>query len=152
LRGLYLAESGRGPDFLNQHGGDAAGMGTWTSLCMTSVLNLGNSPRVLIVRVPENNKEQEDAGKKLLPAKRDERDSCPSHRLIMRLLSMAVIPEERGAFRKQFWKACKDQEERCCDFLVRLRSQSSQKPLDVNHSNCVLHLTCSPGLERSLSS
>ena len=86
---------------------------------MTSVLNLGNSPRVPIVRVPENNKEQEEAGKKSLPAKRDERDSRPSRRRSMRLLSMTIIPEERGAFWKQFWKASEDQDERCCDFLCQ---------------------------------
>ena len=35
--------------------------------------------------------------------------------------------------------------------FVRLRSRSSQKSLDVSRSNCVLQLTCSPGLEPSLS-
>ena len=63
--------------FPYQCGGDVAGMGRRTSPCVTSVLNLGNSPRVPIVRVPENKKEQEDAeeqedaGMKSLPAKRD---------------------------------------------------------------------------------
>jgi hypothetical protein len=42
--------------FPYQCGGDAAGMGRRTSPCMTSVLNLGNSPRVPIVRVPETRK------------------------------------------------------------------------------------------------
>ena len=97
--------------FPYQSGGDAAGMGRRTSPCTTSVLNLGNTPRVPIVCVPENYNEQEDAGKKSLPAKRDERDSRPSHRQIMRLLSMAAIPEERGAFRKRFQKASEDQRE-----------------------------------------
>ena len=103
--------------FPYQCGGDVAGMGRRTSPCVTSVLNLGNSPRVPIVRVPENNKEQEDAGKTSLPAKCDERDSCPSHRQFMRLLSMTVIPEERSAFWKRFWKASDGQDGRCCDFL-----------------------------------
>jgi hypothetical protein len=35
----------------------------------------------------------------------------------MPLLSMAVIPEERGAFPKRFWKASEDQDGWCCDFL-----------------------------------
>ena len=129
-----------------------AGMGRRTSPCTTSVLNLGNSPRVPIVRVPENYNEQEDAGKKSLPAKRDERDSSPSHRRIMRLLSMAVIPEERGAFGNNFGRQARIRTGGAVISFVRLQSRSSQKPLDVSRSNCVLQLTCSLGLERSLLS
>ena len=37
----------------------------------------------------------------------------------MRLLPMAVISEERGAFRKRFRKASEDQDGRCCEFLCQ---------------------------------
>lgn len=84
---------------------------------LTSVLNSGNSPRVPIVRVAEENKNEEDAGKKSLPAERDERDSCPSHMQSMQLLSMAVFPEERCAFRHHFWDASRDEDGRCCKFV-----------------------------------
>jgi hypothetical protein len=102
----------------NQRGrGDATGMGRRTSPCMTSVLNLGNLPRVPQVSVAENNKE--DSGKKSLPAERDERSSLPSHRRIMHLLSMAVVPEERGAFMQRFREASRDEDGRCCEFLCQ---------------------------------
>jgi hypothetical protein len=106
--------------FPYQRGGvDVAGMGRRTYLCITSsVLNLGNSPQVPIVRRTARNK-KDNAGKKSLAAKRSEMDSRPSHRQTMRLLSSAVIPEERGAFRKRFRKASKDQDGRCCDFVCQ---------------------------------
>jgi hypothetical protein len=49
---------------------------------------------------------REDDAKKQLPTNRDERNSCPTHRQLMALLSiMADIPEERASFRKPFWEA-----------------------------------------------
>ncbi|KAI2490750.1 hypothetical protein MHU86_23819 [Fragilaria crotonensis] len=90
----------------NRRGGDrVAGMGNKTSPCKTSVLNLGKTPRVPGLHVVD---EKKDA-KKQLPAKRNERESLPTNRRIMRLLSMAVIPEERSAFRRRFRRASKDE-------------------------------------------
>jgi len=98
----------------NRRGSDAiAGMGRRTSPCVTSVLNLGNSPRVPRVHIVDS--KQEDAEAKSLPAQRDERKSRPSHRRIMSLLSMAVIPEERAAFRQRFRAGSKDEDGRCCE-------------------------------------
>jgi hypothetical protein len=90
----------------NRRGGDrVAGMGNKTSPCKTSVLNLGKTPRV-----PGSHDvdEKKDANKQL-PAKRNERESLPTNRRIMRLLSMAVIPEKRSAFRQRFRQASKDE-------------------------------------------
>jgi hypothetical protein len=138
--------------FPYRRGGDAAGMGRRTSPSMTSILNLGKSPRVPIVRVPENNKEQEDTGKKSLPAKRDERDSRPSYRQIMRLLSMALFLRRGVRFGNDFGRQARIRTGGAVISFVRLQSRTSQKPLDVSRSNCVLQLTCSPGLERNLRS
>ena len=92
----------------NRRGSDRiAGMGNKTSPCKTSVLNLGKTPRVPGVHVVDK---QEDA-KKRLPAKRDEKHSLPTKRRIMLLLSMAVVPEERRAFRQRFRRASKEGEE-----------------------------------------
>ena len=77
-----------------------AGTGKRTSACLTSVLNLGNSPRVPGVNITADPNQS-------LPAQRNERDSLPTHRRIMLLLSMAVIPEERAAFRSRFRDAIK---------------------------------------------
>jgi hypothetical protein len=52
--------------------------------------------------------EKKDANKQL-PAKRNERESLPTNRRIMRLMSMAVIPEKRSAFRQRFRQASKDE-------------------------------------------
>ena len=84
-----------------------------TSLSVTSVRNLGNSPRVPGARVVE------DEGKSL-PTQRDERNTAPTHRRIMSLLSMAVVPEERGAFGQRFRTASRDEDRKnCCEFLCQ---------------------------------
>ena len=53
---------------------------------------------------------QEDATKQL-PAKRNAKHSLPTNRRIMSLFSMAVVPEERRAFRRRFRRANKEGEE-----------------------------------------
>ena len=70
---------------------------TWnrTSPSVTSVRNLGNSPRVPGGHVVAG-------GGKSLPGLRDERGICPTQRHIMEMLSMAVVPEKRRAFRQRF--------------------------------------------------
>jgi hypothetical protein len=90
-----------------------AGMGRRTSACKTSVLNLGNSPRVPGVSVVA------DETKKSLPAGRDERESLPTRRRIMSLLSMAIVPEERGAFRRRFRDASKAEDGSAREFLCK---------------------------------
>ena len=54
-----------------------------------------------------------------LPVVRNECESRPTHRRIMSLLSMAVIPEERGAFRKRFRVATKHNDRRHLGFLCQ---------------------------------
>ena len=90
-----------------------AGMGRRTSACQTSVLNLGNSPRVPGVGIVA------DETKKSLPAGRNERESLPTRRRIMLLLSMAIAPEERGAFRRRFRDASRDDDGSACEFLCK---------------------------------
>jgi hypothetical protein len=69
--------------------------GNKTSPSVTSVRNLGNSPRVPGVG------DVADGGKSL-PTHRDERRTRPTHVRMMSLLSMAVVPEARSAFRQRF--------------------------------------------------
>ncbi|KAI2493451.1 hypothetical protein MHU86_21108 [Fragilaria crotonensis] len=89
----------------NRRGGDrVAGMGNKTSVQDVGA-KFGKTPRVPGLHVVD---EKKDA-KKQLPAKRNERESLPTNRRIMRLLSMAVIPEERSAFRRRFRRASKDE-------------------------------------------
>jgi hypothetical protein len=83
-------------------------MGRRTSTCQTSVLNLGYSPRVPRVSIVA------DKTKKSLPAGRNERDSLP-----MPLLLMAIVPEERGAFRRRFWDVSKDDDGSARKFLCK---------------------------------
>ena len=90
-----------------------AGMGRRTSACQTSVLNLGNSPRVPGVGIVA------DETKKSLPAGRNERESLPTRRRIMSLLSMAIAPEERGAFRRRFRDASRDDDGSAREFLCK---------------------------------
>jgi hypothetical protein len=99
----------------NRRGSDAIAVmgGRKTSPCVTLVLNLGNSP--LVPRIHIVDSKQEDAEEKSLPAQRDERESRPSHRRNMPLLSIAVIPEERAAFRQSFWAGSKGENEACCE-------------------------------------
>ncbi len=79
-----------------------------------SVWNLGQSPRVL------GSQAIMDGGRNCLPSRRGTRESLPSPLTAMSLLStMAVVPEERRAFRPRFQRAKKDGEE-CglvCKFL-----------------------------------
>jgi hypothetical protein len=92
--------------------GRDVGMRKRTSECLTSVRNLGSkSPRV-----PGMHNMGEKTGTSL-PVLRDERESLPSHRRLMSLLTMAVVPEEREPFRQRFWQAMKDEDGRCCEFL-----------------------------------
>ncbi|KAI2491237.1 hypothetical protein MHU86_23343 [Fragilaria crotonensis] len=72
-----------------------------TSPCTTSVANLGRTARVSESFIVDK---EEDA-KKQLPSNRDERNSYPTHRRLVALLSMAVIPEERASFCERFWEA-----------------------------------------------
>ena len=79
----------------------------------TSVRNLGRSPRVL------GSQAILDGGRNRLPSRRGTRESLPSPSTVMSLLSMAVVPEERRAFRRRFQRAKKDGGE-CgpvCEFL-----------------------------------
>ena len=103
----------------SRHGGDAvAGIGRRTSPCVMSILNLGSSPRVPQLHTTGAvDSKQEDVDKKSLPAQRDERQSLPSHRRIISLLSMAIIPEERAAFRKRFREASNDVDAGGCKFF-----------------------------------
>jgi hypothetical protein len=87
---------------------------TWnrTSPSVTSVRILGNSPRVPGGHVVAG-------GGRCLPGSRDERGACPTQRCTMDLLSMAVVPEERCAFRQRFEGARKDDNGACCNFLCQ---------------------------------
>ena len=119
----------------NRRGGDRiAGMGNKTSPCKTSVLNLGKTPRVPGLHVVDK---QEDATKRL-PAKRDAKHSLPTNRRIMSLLSMAVVPEERRAFRRRL------------TFVV-FRSVGGPRLFSVSLSNYDVRATCSPSLGSSRS-
>ncbi|KAI2512011.1 hypothetical protein MHU86_2299 [Fragilaria crotonensis] len=84
----------------------AAETGNRTSPTMACVRNLGNSPRV----------PGADSGK-FLPTGRDERQNRPTHQRIMTLLSMAVVPEERIAFRRRFVKAMRGGDGECRELL-----------------------------------
>ena len=64
-----------------------------------SVRNLGQSPRVL------GSQAILDGGRNHLPSRRGTRESLPSPLSVMLLLSMAVVPEERCAFRRRFRRA-----------------------------------------------
>ena len=83
--------------------------GNKTSPSVTCVRNLGNSPRVPGVRVLAD-------GGKSLPTQRDERRTRPTHLRVMSLLSMAVVPEERSAFRQRLKTASVDG---CCEFFCQ---------------------------------
>ena len=67
-----------------------------------SVQNLGQSPRAL------GSQAILDGGRNCLPSRRGKRGSLPSPQSVMSLLSMAVVPEERRAFRQRFRRAKKD--------------------------------------------
>ncbi|KAI2492496.1 hypothetical protein MHU86_22076 [Fragilaria crotonensis] len=60
-----------------------------------------------------------DSGK-FLPTGRDERQNRPTHQRIMTLLSMAVVPEERIAFRRRFVKAMRGGDAECRELLCLL--------------------------------
>ncbi|KAI2494824.1 hypothetical protein MHU86_19719 [Fragilaria crotonensis] len=95
--------------------------GNKTSPSVTSVRNLGNSPRVPGVG------DVADGGKSL-PTHRDERRTRPTHVRMMSLLSMAVVPEARSAFRQRFRTASGVG---CNEFLCQTRSASLPKLSDV---------------------
>jgi hypothetical protein len=87
---------------------------TWnrTFPSVTSVRNLGNSPRVPGGHFVAG-------GRRSHPGSHDEVGTRPTQRCIMELLSMAVDPEERRAFRQRFERAHEDESGACCDFLCR---------------------------------
>ena len=68
----------------------------------TTVKNLGRSTRVL------GSQTAVDGGRTRLPSTRGKRESDQSPTAVMSLLSMAVVPEERRAFRRRFRRANKD--------------------------------------------
>jgi hypothetical protein len=67
-----------------------------------SVRNLGQSPCVLGLQAIL------DGWRNRLPSRRGTRESLPCPLTVMSLLSMAVVPEERRAFRRRFQRAKKD--------------------------------------------
>jgi hypothetical protein len=82
----------------NRRDGDRiAGMGNKTSLCKTSVLNLGMTPQVPGLHGLGTH---EDA-KNQFPAKRDEKHSLPTNKRLLLLLLMAVVPEYRRTIRQR---------------------------------------------------
>ena len=87
---------------------------TWnrTSPSVTSVRNLGNSPRVPGGHVMAG-------GGRSLSGSRDERGTRPTQRCVMDLFSMAVVPEERRAFRQRFEGARKEENGACCNFFCQ---------------------------------
>lgn len=92
-----------------------AATGNKTCPSVACVRNLGNSPRVPGACV------RADHVGRVLPTWRDERRSRPTHQRIMSLLSMAVVPEERSAFRRRFRNARSRDVDRteCCEFLCQ---------------------------------
>ena len=72
-----------------------------------SVRNLGQSPRVM------GSQAILDGGQNRLLSRRGLRESLPSPSSVMSLLSMAVKPEERRAFRRRFQRTKKASEEEC---------------------------------------
>ena len=84
--------------------------GNKTSPSEACVRNLGNSPRVPGARMGADER-------KSLPTWRDERRNCPTHQRIMLLLSVAIVPEERSAFRQRFVNAIQGGSGECRKFL-----------------------------------
>jgi hypothetical protein len=80
----------------------AAGMANKSSPCTTSVLNFGETPRVPGAHIVDMETETEVV---LLDC--NEKHTLPTKERIMSMLSMAVIPEERRAFRRRFCQASK---------------------------------------------
>ena len=83
----------------------AAGMANKTSPCTPSVLQLGKTPRVPGAHIVDMETEAEA----VIPD-RNEKHTLPTKVRIMSMLSMALIPEERRAFRKRFCQASKKDE------------------------------------------
>jgi hypothetical protein len=81
--------------------GDGATCNRTLPTAMT-VRNLGQSARVLGFQAVV------DGGRTRLPSRRGKRESAQSPTAVMSLLSMAVVPEERRAFRRRFQRANKD--------------------------------------------
>ena len=93
-----------------------AATGNKTSPSVACVRNLGNSPRV-----PGACMGADHVRVSSFQLWRNERRSRPTHQRIMSLLSMAVVLEERSAFRKRFWNARSQDVDRaeCCEFLCQ---------------------------------
>ena len=70
--------------------------GNQTLLTAMSFRNLGQSPRVSGLQAIL------DGGQKRLPSRRGNKERLPSPSAVMSLLIMAVVPEERRAFRRRF--------------------------------------------------
>ena len=120
---------------------------TWnrTSPSVTSVRNLGNSPRVPGGHVVAG-------GGRSLSGSRDERGTRPTQRCVMDLLSMAVVPEERRAFRQRFEGARKEENGACCNFFAKPRSACFRRRSNASRFNCVRLPKCSPSPDSSRSS
>ncbi len=80
-------------------------MANKTSPCTTSVLNLGKMPRVPGAHIVDMETEAE-----IVLPDRDEKHTFPTKAHIMSVLSMAVILEERRAFRRRLCQASKKDE------------------------------------------
>jgi hypothetical protein len=76
-----------------------------TSPCHTSVLNLGNTPRLIGFESTDVDKENENAT--TLP-NRDPRKFLPSPAQAMALLKRAVVPERRDNFVRRFKAAMEE--------------------------------------------
>ena len=76
-----------------------------TSPCHTSVLNLGNTPRLRGFESTDDDKDNEDAT--TLP-NRDPRKFLPSQAQAMALLKRAVVPERRDNFVRRFKAAMEE--------------------------------------------
>lgn len=81
-----------------------AGVANKNSPCTTSVLNLGNT-----LRVPGAHTVDMETDAKVVLPDRDEKQTLPTKVRMMSMLSMAVIPEERRAFRRRFRRASKEE-------------------------------------------
>ena len=93
---------------------------------------------------------------------RNEKHTLPTKVRIMLMLSMAVIPEERRAFRRRFRQASRkdvegnDMEQKPCatgvSDMCPVQSVGLRRHSNANPSNYVVQATCSPSLELSRNS
>ena len=76
---------------------EVVGDSTLTSAATTSVLNMGDTPRI-----HTSTRTEGDSTTRSLPQTRHPRQYLPSHKRVKELLCKAVIPSERAAFRDRF--------------------------------------------------